>query len=144
MNKYCVTFYDEDGDLFEKVIVAINEDALMIKLDAHQYDVADYRLIGEGEMKHAKSKWEVRPSVSESVAGLTVITKDGDPVAEVYGSDIEGQKLARLFASSSELLEALKRVDEYLDNQYKGEFLPARIVQAYEVIGRAISIAEGK
>ena len=144
MNKYCVTFYDEDGDLFEKVIVAINEDALMIKLDAYQYDVVDYRLIKEGEKKHAKSKWEVRPSVSESVAGLTVITKDGDPVAEVYGSDIEGQKLARLFASSSELLEALKRVDEYLDNQYKGEFLPARIVQAYEVIGRAISIAEDK
>jgi len=72
-------------------------------------------------MKHIKGKWELHPSVSESVAGLTVITKDGNSVAEVYGSDIEGQKLARLFASAPEMLELLKqlRFDLSKDDYYK-------------------------
>ena len=44
---FCVTFYDEDGELFNKEINAINEDDLMDILDAHEYDVANYSLVEE-------------------------------------------------------------------------------------------------
>ena len=47
MELYCVTFYDEEGDLFDKEIQAENEDHLQIILEAHENDVVDYQLIKE-------------------------------------------------------------------------------------------------
>ena len=44
---YCVTFYDEDGDLFDEIIPAPNENYLIDILDVHENDVADYMLIEE-------------------------------------------------------------------------------------------------
>ena len=91
-------------------------------------------------MKHTKGKWEVHPSVSESVAGLTVITKDGDSVGEVYGSDIEGQRLATLFASAPELFEALKAMTKLFE-----ERVPyPNNTQRYKQAIKAIAKAEGK
>jgi len=60
-------------------------------------------------MKPKKEKWEIRPSISLSVAGLTVITKNGDSVAEVYGSDLDARELAKIMASAPAMLELLKK-----------------------------------
>tara|TARA_R100000664_G_scaffold31760_1_gene45736 strand:+ start:80 stop:265 length:186 start_codon:yes stop_codon:yes gene_type:complete len=46
-NLYSVTFYDEDGDLFDEIIPAPNENYLIDILDVHENDVADYMLIEE-------------------------------------------------------------------------------------------------
>lgn len=44
---YCVTFYDEDGDLFDLEVNASNENDLLDFLDYHENDVVDYMLIEE-------------------------------------------------------------------------------------------------
>lgn len=52
---------------------------------------------------------------------------------------------SRLIASAPKLLEALKRVEECLDNQFqtKDELIPGWIVEAYDVIEDAVIKAEG-
>ena len=53
-------------------------------------------------------KLTTQPSASESPAGFTLIKKDDDSIAEVYGSDKEAQELATLFALAPELLKGYK------------------------------------
>ncbi len=71
----------------------------------------------ENEMKPKKEKWEIRPSSSMSVAGVTVITKNGDPVAEVYGSDLDARKLAKIMASAPAMLELLTKLRYQIENE---------------------------
>ena len=67
-------------------------------------------------MKNTKEKWTTSPSSSRSASGWTAIELNGDTVAEVYGSTIESQELARLLSSAPEMLEMLKKLHESCPN----------------------------
>jgi hypothetical protein len=55
-----------------------------------------------------QEEWTTSPSSSGSASGWTAIELNGDTVAEVYGSTIESQELARLLSSAPDLLRAIK------------------------------------
>jgi len=101
-------------------------------------------------MKQTQEKWEVHPSASESTAGITIITIDGNSVAEVYGSDIEAQEIANLFASAPEMLEELKHINEECIKMNRGDYdkTPEKINYVFSGIWKkaekAINKAEGK
>lgn len=57
-----------------------------------------------------QEEWTTSPSSSGSASGWTSIDLNGDAVAEVYGSDVDSEKLATLFASAPAMLELLKNI----------------------------------
>ena len=57
-----------------------------------------------------QEEWTTSPSSSGSASGWTSIDLNGDAVAEVYGSDVDSEKSATLFASAPAMLELLKNI----------------------------------
>jgi len=107
-------------------------------------------------MKYSKGKWlttkykngkiDINSQLTETLHSPSIAT-----VLPVNGlmqklgcGTTEGN--ANLIASAPKLLEALKRVEKCLDNQFqhRDELIPDWIVEAYLIIEMAIGKAEGK
>ena len=94
----------------------------------------------ESKMNKTTNGWSIHPQ-GESVASFTIIEKDGRGVAEVYGSDEEGQELATLFASSREMLEVLKKVKSYFSSEGLN---PGCVTKMKKKTDELVARAEGK
>ena len=69
------------------------------KLETRQYDIQN------------QIELTTHPTPSLSASGFTILKKDGEQVAEVYGSDEEAQKLANLLAAAPLMLSFLYKVN---------------------------------
>ena len=114
-------------------------------------------------MKHTKGKWTVTDKADTfSSTERDIIISDRlngngnrKAVARIHGLEdgVNNAELrqeaianANLIASAPELLEALKRVEKCLDNQFqhRDELIPDWIVEAYLIIEMAIGKAEDR
>ncbi len=104
-------------------------------------------------MKHTKGKWTA--SIGDRGATIQINNDFNHPLSfdlkfpdKFAQTELheEAKANANLIASAPEMLKALKRVNECLDNQFqdRGELVPSRIVDAYLIIEMAIAKAEGK
>ena len=98
-------------------------DGILFELDQNELDrCSDIYDVGVSEGRRGQGydygefedepqeEWTTSPSSSGSASGWTSIDLNGDAVAEVYGSDVDSEKLATLFASAPAMLELLKNI----------------------------------
>ena len=97
-NDYVITMPIKDNDKSLHEVLSELEDRKN-KLETRQYDIQN------------QIELTTHPTPSLSASGFTILKKDGEQVAEVYGSDEEAQKLANLLAAAPLMLSFLYKVN---------------------------------
>ena len=97
-NDYVITMPTKDNDKSLHEILSELEERKN-KLETRQYDIQN------------QIELTTHPTPSLSASGFTILKKDGEQVAEVYGSDEEAQKLANLLAAAPLMLSFLYKVN---------------------------------
>ena len=135
-NDYVITMPIKDNDKSLHEVLSELEERKN-KLETRQYDIQN------------QIELTTHPTPSLSASGFTILKKDGEQVAEVYGSDEEAQKLANLLAAAPLMLSFLYKVnaaavgtnENFINNLYD---IPESNMSFKNLIKSIIAKAEGK